>query len=78
MRSGNPKKKREGMTIKWMVSKVPRDQGVMIGYACDETPQLMPMPVVLANRIVQELSACRRSNYIEGSAGWKAQGDGRV
>ena len=38
----------------------------MIGYACDETPQLMPMPVVLANRIVRELSACRKSSYIEG------------
>ena len=42
------------------------DQGVMIGYACDETPQLMPMPVVLAHRIVRELAACRRSGYIEG------------
>jgi S-adenosylmethionine synthetase len=41
------------------------DQGVMIGYACDETAQLMPMPVVLANRIVRELTACRRSRYIE-------------
>ena len=38
----------------------------MIGYACDETPQLMPMPVVLANRIVRELSASRRSGYITG------------
>lgn len=42
------------------------DQGVMIGYACDETKQLMPMPVVLANRIVRELSACRQSSYIQG------------
>ena len=42
------------------------DQGIMIGYACDETPQLMPMPVVLANRIVRELSASRRSGYITG------------
>ena len=42
------------------------DQGIMIGYACDETPQLMPMPVVLANRIVRELSASRRSGYIMG------------
>ena len=42
------------------------DQGSMIGYACDETPQLMPMPVVLANRIVRELSASRRSGYITG------------
>ena len=40
------------------------DQGIMVGYACDETPQLMPMPVVLANRIVRELSASRRSGYI--------------
>jgi len=42
------------------------DQGIMVGYACDETPQLMPMPVVLANRIVRELSASRRSCYIMG------------
>ena len=39
---------------------------MMIGYACDETKQLMPMPVVLANRIVRELSACRQSSYIQG------------
>ena len=43
-----------------------RGSGIMIGYACDETPQLMPMPVVLANRIVRELSASRRSGYITG------------
>ena len=42
------------------------DQGIMVGYACDDTPQLMPMPVVLANRIVRELSASRRSGYIMG------------
>lgn len=42
------------------------DQGIMIGYACSDTPQMMPMPVVLANRIVRELSACRRSSYIAG------------
>lgn len=42
------------------------DQGIMIGYACKETPQLMPLPVVLANRIVRELSACRVSRYISG------------
>lgn len=42
------------------------DQGIMIGYACDETPQLMPMASVLANRLIQELTACRRSGYIDG------------
>ncbi|SHK54054.1 methionine adenosyltransferase [Hespellia stercorisuis] len=40
------------------------DQGIMIGYATDETKQMLPMPVVLANRIVRELTACRKSNYI--------------
>ena len=67
MQSGNPKKKREGVSdnqMDWFQGA--GDQGVTIGYACDETPQLMPMPVVLANRIVRELSACRRSSYIEG------------
>lgn len=39
-------------------------QGVMVGYACNETPQKMPLPVVLANRITAELSACRKSRYI--------------
>ena len=42
------------------------DQGVMVGFACKETASLMPMPVVLANRIVRELSACRKSGYIAG------------
>lgn len=42
------------------------DQGVMIGYACSDTPQFMPMPAVLAQRIVRELSACRISSYIRG------------
>lgn len=42
------------------------DQGIMVGYACDETSQLMPLPIVLAHRIMKELSACRKSQYIEG------------
>lgn len=61
------KERREGVSdnqIDWFQGA--GDQGIMIGYACDETSQLMPMPVVLANRIVRELSACRRSSYIEG------------
>lgn len=59
--------KRQGMSRKQAgMERGAGDQGVMIGYACSETSQMMPMPVVLANRIVRELSACRRSGYITG------------
>ncbi|MEG1011789.1 MAG: methionine adenosyltransferase, partial [Ruthenibacterium sp.] len=42
------------------------DQGVMVGYACDETPQFLPLPVVLANRIVVALATARKSGLIQG------------
>jgi len=37
------------------------DQGIMFGYACDETPELMPAPIYYAHRILQALSEARRS-----------------
>ncbi len=42
------------------------DQGLMFGYACTETTQLMPMPILLAHQLTQRLSHCRR----EGSVDW--------
>lgn len=42
------------------------DQGVMVGYACDETPEKMPLPVMLAHRITRGLAAARKSGLIRG------------
>jgi S-adenosylmethionine synthetase len=37
------------------------DQGIMFGYACDETPELLPAPIYYSHRILQTLSEARRS-----------------
>ena len=42
------------------------DQGVMVGYACSETPQMMPLPVVLAHRLTSALTAARKSGAVQG------------
>lgn len=41
------------------------DQGLMFGFACDETPELMPMPIQMAHALTRQLSVARRSGVLD-------------
>ncbi len=41
------------------------DQGLMFGYACNDTAQLMPMPIVFAHKLTQQLAAIRKAGVVD-------------
>ncbi len=41
------------------------DQGLMFGFACDETPELMPMPIQMAHALTRQLSEARRNEVLD-------------
>ena len=55
------------------------DQGIMFGYACRETPELMPAPIYYAHKILEDITKARKSGELaHARAGRQEPGDGEV
>lgn len=60
-------KSKEGKIVKEDLENLGAgDQGLMFGFACTETPELMPLPIILAQRLCQKLTDVRKKSVVKG------------